>query len=118
LSGTTPRYLDPVGVFNGLQVVFDLLGQSAQFVITGQPVIITPQYRCHDRDIINLDGFDPPGLAGGRTLVDLGKHFIVDFDKGIFPVLSHKKSHRHHTLVRAGHRVDILDTIDLMEKFF
>jgi hypothetical protein len=36
----------------------------------------------------------------------------------ILPVLTDKKSNRYHALIRTGHRVDILDPVNLVENFF
>jgi len=118
LPGSAARHLDAVGILDGLQVVLDLLCQPPQFVIAGQGRIIAPQHRHHDRNIIDFDRFNHPGLDRRRNPVNLGKHFVIDFHQRIFAIFADIKTNRHNALTGPRHRIDILDTIDLIENFF
>ena len=93
-------------------------GKTAQFVIAVEFRAVGPQRGDQDGNVIDFDGLHNPAADAGRNLIGIRVDLVVQFDERIFAILAHVEPNRDDAVAGPGHRVHVLDPVDLVQQLF
>ncbi len=89
-----------------------LIGDASEDVVVGGG---TGEREVDDGHVVDLDRLDDPALHARRDDVEVLVDALVQLDEAAFAVFADVEADGDDGLVRAGHRVDVLDAVDLVE---
>ena len=108
-------HFGPGRILDGLQRHLDLFGHAPERVVVR---FLAPQRDIQHRHVIDLDRFDDPAGHSRRDQIDIHRDFVVELDEALLPVLADVEANRHDGLSGPRQRVNVLDTVDLIEQPF